>query len=63
MVALIEIGDCPKSGYVGALPTEKTKATIYYYDDISAEELRQEIRDLKEFYDGVGIMTPYPDGF
>lgn len=51
MVALIEIGNMPKDGCMGDLPVQKTKVDIYYYDeDITAAELRQEIRDLKEFY-------------
>lgn len=60
MVALIEIGN----GYLGDLPIQKTKATIYYYDeDITAAELQQEIRDLKEFYSQVRIVPNYPEKF
>lgn len=60
MVALIEIGD----GCVGDLPIQKTKVDIYYYDEnITAAELRQEIRDLKEFYAGVLCALPYPEKF
>lgn len=55
MVALIEIGN------MGDLPI---KADIYYYEeDITVAELRQEIRDLKEFYNEVRIALPYPEKF
>ena len=65
--ALVEFGECDKNGYVvakGEFPcvTEKPiKAHPYWYpDDITQEEINQEILDLAEHYKNVAILLPIP---
>lgn len=63
-IALVEVGDQAKENYLfikGEPPEEKESADIYWYeDDISIEEIQQELEDLKENYDIVGIILPVP---
>lgn len=65
-VAIIEFGDCPL--YKGLYITKSwealyynTSTCLYYYpENITLEEAKQEIKDLEEFYDGLGIAVPVP---
>ena len=65
--ALVEFGECDKNGYVvvkGGFPcmTEPVFAKTYWYpDDITSEEAKQEIIDLKEFYENILIVLPIPE--
>lgn len=66
--ALVEFGNNDKTGYVivkGGFDVckDRTLARTYWYpDDITQEEAQQEINDLMEFYENVGILVPLPDG-
>lgn len=65
--ALIEFGENDKTGYYfikgGDLECrDRTLARTYWYpDNMSIEDIKCEINDLKEFYDNVAIILPLPD--
>ena len=62
--ALVEIGECDKTGYVfikgGDMECKDPRlAHAYWYpDDITQEEINQEILDLAEHYKNVAILLP-----
>lgn len=63
---LIEIGEAEKTGYWflqgGDFKcTDRTLAHTYWYpDDITQEEIDQEILDLAQHYKNVAILLPIP---
>ena len=65
--ALIEIGDNNKTGYWflkggDEICKNPTLAHTYWYpDNITQEEINQEILDLAEHYKNVAILLPIPD--
>lgn len=64
--AIIEFGECDKESYLfikGGLNEdgEKMAAHTYWYpDDLTNEEINQEILDLCEHYENVAIVLPIP---
>ena len=64
--ALIEFGDAEKTGYWflkggDEICKNPTLAHTYWYpDDITQEEINQEILDLAEHYKNVAILLPIP---
>lgn len=64
--ALIEIGEEEKTGYWFLQGgdwecKDRTLAQTYWYpDDITQEEINQEILDLAEHYKNVAILLPFP---
>ena len=65
--ALVEIGETEKTGYWFLQGgdwecKDPTLAPTYWYpDDITQEEINQEILDLAEHYKNVAILLPIPD--
>ena len=64
--ALIEIGESEKTGYWFLQGGDwecrnPTLAHTYWYpDDITQEEINQEILDLAQHYKNVAIVLPFP---
>ena len=64
--ALVEIGEAEKTGYLflqggDQVYKDSTLAHTYWYpDDITQEEINQEILDLAEHYKNVAILLPTP---
>ena len=64
--ALIEIGEAEKTGYWFLQGEDwecknPTLAHTYWYpDDITQEEINQEILDLAQYYKNVAIILPFP---
>lgn len=65
--ALVEFGENDKTGYYFVKGgdwecRDQTLARTYWYpDNMTVEDIKCEINDLKEFYDNVAIMLPLPD--
>ena len=65
-IAIIEFGDNEKeeSVLIQGVPEEALNqpAHMYYYpDNITLEEARQEILDLKEHYEIIWVLSPLPE--
>lgn len=64
--ALVEIGEAEKTGYLflqgeDQICKNSTLAHTYWYpDDITQEEINQEILDLAEHYKNIAILLPIP---